>query len=146
YNGIELARSERMGMRPFIAPRDQAPQSEEGFNKVDFIYNKKQDSYECPAGQELTTNGQIYVKGDKQQYKFRRYKTNACTNCPLAAQCTTNKKGRQIERSLYQDYVDRNDARFYKYYQTYRLRQQIIEPIFGIIKRQWNLDYTTLKG
>jgi transposase len=145
YNGIEIARSERMGMRPFVAPRDQAPQSEEGYNKSDFIYNKKEDTYTCPAGQTLSTNGQIYVKGDKQKYKFRRYMTKACATCPLAANCTTNQRGRQIERSLYQNYVDRNDARFYKYYQTYRLRQQVIEPIFGIFKRQWDLDYTILK-
>jgi hypothetical protein len=58
---------------------------------------------------------------------------------------SSNQRGRQIERSLYQDYVERNDARFYKYYQTYRLRQQIIEPIFGIFIRQWDLDYTILK-
>lgn len=145
YNGIEIARSERMGIRPFVAPRDQAAQSEEGYNKSDFQYNKQNDTYTCPAGQTLSTNGQIYLKGDKQKYKFRRYITKACATCPLAVNCTTNQRGRQIERSLYQDYVERNDARFYKYYQTYRLRQQIIEPIFGIFKRQWDLDYTILK-
>ena len=134
-----------MGMRPFVAPRDHAPQSEEGYKKSDFMYNKKEDTYTCPAGQTLSTNGQIYVKGDKQKYKFRRYMTKACATCTLAANCTKNQRGRQIERSLYQNYVDRNDARFYKYYQTYRLRQQIIEPIFGIFKRQWDLDYTILK-
>ena len=91
------------------------------------------------------TNGQIYPKGDKQKYKFRRFITKACVTCPLAANSTTNQRCRQIERSLYQDYVERNDARFNKYYQILRLRQQIIEPIFGIFSRQKNLDYTILK-
>jgi len=146
YNAIEIARSERLGMRPFVAPREQAPQSEEGFNKSDFIYDRISNTFTCPANQILTTNGQIYHKGEKQKYKFRRFITKACTSCPMAEKCTTNKNGRQIERSHYQDYADRNDARFYKYYQTYRLRQQIIEPIFGIFKRQWDLDYTILKS
>lgn len=146
HNGIEIARAERMGMRPFVAPREQAPQSEEGFNKSDFTYEKQSDTYTCPAGQLLESNGTIYTKGDKQKYKFRRYQTPACKTCPMKDQCTTRQQGRDIERSLYQDYVDRNNARFKKYYQTYRLRQQVIEPIFGIFKRQWDLDYTLLRG
>lgn len=146
HNGIEIARSERMGMRPFVAPREQAPQSDEGYNKSDFTYDKPSDTYTCPAGQILTSNGTIYLKGDKQKYKFRRYNTTACKTCPLKDQCTRRTQGRDIERSLYQDYVDRNKARFEKYYQTYRLRQQVIEPIFGIFKRQWDLEYTLVRG
>lgn len=146
HNGIEIARAERMGMRPFVAPREQAPQSEEGFNKSDFTYDKQSKTYTCPAGQILTSNGTLYTKGEKQKYKFRKYNTPACKTCPLKDQCTKRVQGRDIERSLYQDYVDRNNARFEKYYQTYRLRQQVIEPIFGIFKRQWDLDYTLLRG
>ena len=136
YNGIEIARSERMGMRPFLATREQALQSEQEYIKTDFIYNVKDDTYTYPAGQTLWTNGQIYLKVGKQKYKFRRYMTKACASCPLAANGTTNRKDRQIERSRYQGYVERNDTRFYKYYQTYRLQKQIIDPIFDIFKRQ----------
>ena len=29
---------------------------------------------------------------------------------------------------------------------TYRIRQQIVEPVFGVLKRQWHLDHVTHRG
>ena len=71
----------------------------------DFVYNKQQDTYTCPANQTLNTNGSIYNKGN---HKVKHYKTKACKNCVLRVHCTKNKNGRLIERSIYQEALEEN--------------------------------------
>lgn len=62
--------------------------------------------------------------------------------CSLRPLCTTNKKGRFIERTEYQEYTDRNNDRVSLNPEYYKKRQQVIEHQFGTLKRQWHFDYT----
>ena len=146
HTGIELARCERKGVRPYVSPKEPNEQSTPGFNKSDFIYDRKSDTYTCPAGSLMRTNGSVYKKTDRGKYSFRRYLTNDCQSCPLKEKCTARDQGRLIERPLHQDYVDRNDRRVRKDMWYYKKRQEIIEHIFGTIKRQWDMDHTLVKG
>jgi len=50
-----------------------------------------------------------------------------------------------IERSEYQDVIDENRERVLANPEYYKLRQQIIEHQFGILKRQWGFTFTLLK-
>ena len=146
HTGIELARCERRGVRPYVSPKEANEQSVEGFNKSDFKYDKERNTYTCPAGSILRTNGSVYKKQDRGQYRFRRYLTNNCQQCPMKHLCTAREQGRMIERPLHQAYVDRNDNRVKKDMWYYKKRQEIIEHIFGTIKRQWDMDHTLVKG
>ncbi len=145
HTGIELARCERRGVRPFVSPKNPH-QNTAGFSKSDFTYDHSNDTYICPAAQTMSSNGSIYKKHERGNYKFKRYTTKACLQCPLKEFCTTSNRGRFIERPLHQDYVDRNDNRVRRYPWYYKKRQEIIEHIFGTIKRQWGMDYTLVKG
>lgn len=62
-------------------------------------------------------------------------------------QCTKNTggRGRVIERSEYQSYVDINKANIDNNQAIYKLRQQIVEHPYGIIKRQWGFYFITTK-
>lgn len=64
----------------------------------------------------------------------------------LREKCTKNKIGRVIERSEYQDIIDENNGRVIQNHEYYKLRQQIIEHPFGVLKRQWGFTYTLMKG
>ena len=64
----------------------------------------------------------------------------------MRAQCTTNKHGRLIERTEYQQYETKNNDRVNQNPYYYRQRQQIIEHQFGTIKRHWHFDYTLTRG
>ena len=113
------------------------------------MYDKQEDTYTCPAGQILHTNGKWYnktLKNDRKSYQVKHYKTKACNGCYLRAQCTTNKYGRLIERTEYQQDVTKNNDRVNQNPDYYRRRQQIIEHQFGTIKRHWYFDYTLTKG
>lgn len=146
HNGIELAMTERCGVRPFVSPKTSRPQKEKGFRKEDFSYDAKSDSYTCPAGESLQQELSYKKNSFKKPYKVKRYGTKKCQVCPMKSKCTTSKQGRKIERPLHQPYIERNNKRVTRYKDFYRLRAQIIEHIFGTWKRHWGMDYTLLKG
>ena len=64
----------------------------------------------------------------------------------MRALCTTNKNGRFIERSIYQEALDENKKRVEERPEYYRLRQQVTEHQFGTLKRQWGFTYTLMRG
>ncbi|MDO5968733.1 IS1182 family transposase, partial [Flavivirga aquimarina] len=149
HSGRELKKCEELGVNSFISPKESSSsKTNPEFAMKSFAYNQTNDTYICPAEQILNTNGRWYNKklnNGRQSYKVKHYKTKACDGCPLRAQCTTNKKGRFIERTEYQEYTDRNNDRVLENPEYYRQRQQIIEHQFGTLKRQWHFDYTLTK-
>ena len=108
-----------------------------------FKYNKRYDSYTCPAGQTLKTNGVWRNRGKRKVKNYQN--TKACRNCPLKEKCTTRKAGRLIARYQYYEHVEANRKRISKRPEYYKLRSQTIEHIFGTIKRHWKLDHTLLR-
>lgn len=145
HNGADIAYCERKGIRTFIPPSNQHHQKEPGFRKKDFIYNLESDTYRCPDGQELTYELTYIKRNNRRSYRVKRYGTKSCTDCPLRPKCTSSVHGRKIERANHQPNVERNNARVSRYPDYYRLRQQIVEPIFGVWKRQWHFNHLMLK-
>ena len=113
-----------------------------------FIYNKENDSYTCPAGHTLTSLGTWHnKKGDagETSYRFKTYRTDGCKSRSLKKHCTKLNK-RIIHRSQYQDAVDSNNKNIRGNPDYYKRRQGICEHPFGTIKRQWGFTYTLMKG
>jgi hypothetical protein len=127
HNGTQLARCERRGVRPFVAPRKGYAQKEEGFRKEDFTYDQDTDTYICPAGSVMIHTSTFKRNTSKVPYRVKRYTTPDCDGCPLRTQCTTSANGRYIERPIHQAYTERNDRRVERYRDFYRTRQEIIE-------------------
>ncbi len=150
HSGREIKACEVLGVTTLISPKESSStKTNPDFAMGSFKYDEKQDSYTCPAGVTMHTNGRWYnkkLKNGRQSYQVKHYKTKACNGCTLRRQCTTNKRGRFIERTEYQQYVDRNNNRVNQQPDYYRQRQQIIEHQFGTLKRQWHFDYTLTKG
>ena len=116
------------------------------FDVEHFDYHKENDEYTCPAGKKLSTNGRWYNKASgKTMNRVKHYKTKSCLSCPLFLRCTTNKKGRLIERSEHMDLIDANKIRLQENPDLYRRRQAIVEHPFGVIKRQWDFYYIMTK-
>lgn len=128
----------------FSSPKAHSSQKNGLYDMQIFEYNKEKDTYTCPAGEILNTNGTIY---NKANHKVKHYKNRqACKACELRAKCTTNKNGRFIERSIYQEAIQENKKRVESNPNYYRLRQQITEHQFGTLKRQWGFTFTLMKG
>lgn len=155
--GEELDFCQDNNLITYVAPVQGNTSREEGFRKEDFRYDEASDTYTCPAGQRLVTNGQWYDRKDKNGRvisSFQRYMADKeiCMTCSVAVKCLANcdpircKKGRSIERSQYEQAVEANRQRVEQNKDLYRRRQAIVEHPFGSIKRGWGYTYTLLKG
>lgn len=112
------------------------------YNVENFLYNLTQDCYTCPEGEKMTTNGRWHKA---KTYNFKRYTTKACKTCPAKPECSKAICGKAIQRSEYQELVDRNKKRINQNKALYRKRQQIVEHPYGTIKRQWGFSYILTK-
>jgi hypothetical protein len=152
HNGEELQKSKEMNINTYVAPPERKhnkPIPTPEYYGEHFTYNPENDTYTCPKGQTMTTNGSWYKKVNRNSTSVvRQFKTKACRECPVRHLCTTSPKerGRVIERSQYQKAVEENNNRVYTEKEKYRKRQEIVEHPFGVIKRQWGYDHVLLKG
>jgi len=112
------------------------------YNVENFTFDKTNDCYTCPQGEIMKTNGRWH---QAKTYQFKRYTTTACKTCPAKEECSKAICGKAIQRSEYQEYVDRNKNRIEENKQLYRKRQQIVEHPYGTIKRQWGFNYIITK-
>ena len=108
----------------------QAPNPD--YNVENFSYIEDGDYYICPEGNQLTTPGTWHKA---KTYTFKRYTTKACMECPVKDQCSKAKYGKGIQRSEYQEYINRNKERIEQNQDYYRRRQVIVEHPYGTIKR-----------
>ncbi len=126
---------------PGIGRASQAPDPK--YNAEHFQYNHQTDTYICPEGHTLKSNGSTY-KG--RNYRFKQYKTNKCKNCLVRNLCTTAKaNGKVIQRSEFQNYIEKNAKRVAGNPAAYKKRQAIVEHPYGTIKRQWGFNHITTK-
>jgi transposase len=147
HTGSEIKKAVEMDINIMVAvPGVASFAPDENYNFDKFIYDSNSDTYTCPQQQILTTNGSWYQKSKLRYIYFvKHYKTNACSNCPVLALCTKNKKGRLLERSEYQPFIEQNKKNIEAGSGTYKKRQAIVEHPYGITKRQWGFYYVTTK-
>ena len=150
HNGEQLHSCAEEQVITYVAvpdPPRNSPIPTPEFYGERFRYNKNKDTFTCPLGQTLKSNGQWYDrKYDEYITRVKHYKTSKCKICPAATVCTSNEKGRILERSENAEAIERNTQRLRKDPSIYSARQQIIEHVFGTIKRQWGYDHILLKG
>ena len=93
----------------YSSPKAHSSQKNSLFDMQIFRYNKQEDYYTCPANEQLQTNDTVYKKAN---HKVKHYKNRqACKKWELRESCTTNKNGRFIERSIYQEDLEENEKR-----------------------------------
>ena len=112
------------------APASNAPNKK--YNVSEFVYNKEEDTYSCPAGEILHSNGNWYVK---KNYRVKQYKTRSCKGCIVRSECTRAKSQRIIERHEFATALQRNKDALKNNPEIYKQRQAIVEHPFGTMKR-----------
>jgi transposase len=97
-----------------------------------FTYDPERDEYRCPEGQVLRRKTAKYTEG----VVVYRADAAICNACPLKAACTESSQGRQVQRSLNVEYLDR--VRAYHetaaYEKAMAKRKVWVEPLFGEAK------------
>jgi transposase len=152
HNGRVIQQCMDANISTIVANPTIVNSNEKGTTKeylvTEFVYDKASDTYTCPQGETLSTTGTWHNKTrENSPYKFKKYRTAKCKECPVRNLCTARKDGgREIDRSEFAEAVELNNKRYKENYSLYRKRQEINEHIFGTIKRQWGYNHTNLRG
>jgi len=91
--GIELKICAENNIETYVAPRQKnTSKKHPDFIKERFIYDSERDSYTCPAGQELRSNGSEYKKNSndhRKVYSVKVYKLpfEVCNSCVHRLEC-----------------------------------------------------------
>ena len=100
HSGRELKACEELKVKSYISPKESSSVKQNpAFAMESFKYYSRSDTYQCPAGERLRTNGRWYNKKllhGRKSYQVKHYKTKACKDCPLRTDCTMNKLGGQL--------------------------------------------------
>ena len=133
YTGEDLRRCARNRIKAIVA----VPEDKQGeYGKKQFKYDKKKNVYICPEGKEL------YHVGNKNTYT----NSNECKQCRDKEKCTKNKRGREIIKDKNEEILRRTNRRYIKNKELYKQRQEIVEHVFGTIKRAFGYTYFLLRG
>jgi len=118
--------------------------------KDQFLYQPDTDSYVCPEGQILHFRGLRQNKRlSSNQYRVYGVSRTVCRACPAYGVCTKDKHGGRAlwigssDRLLneHRQWMKTDEAR-----SLYARRQQLIEPVFGILKEQLGARRLLLRG
>lgn len=145
YGGEQIAEAERRYLPVIVALQDESGTKGE-FNKSHFQYDKEQGGYVCPRGEFLPLASNLKPTTGTP-YPIELYR---CRNkiCPVRAQCTSDKKGRTIKRTPYEDAMIRQAQKQQNPAMRIllSLRKEIVEHIFGIIKNIDGFRRFTVRG
>ena len=151
HTGEEIQRCGEHNITTYVSPRASSTNNKELYQVEQFTYDKDNDTYTCPAGSVLKTTCRWYRHSDSRKgrgsYNFKRYTTGKCKGCIQRQNCTGGKQnGRAIDRSEYTEALQANTQRIDQNPDYYRQRQQIIEHVFGTLKRQRGFTHVLVKG
>jgi transposase len=142
YNGEQVKQCDAAAIHAYVAkPHTSRNQHKGLFTKDDFGYDKQRDSYWCPQGAELTFRFETEQKGRATRY----YATNACGSCPIKTRCTENKGGRRITRWADEQLLEAMAERVRAHPEIMKVRKELIEHIFGTMKRSMDQGYFLLR-
>ena len=117
------------------------------YHKDRFAYDESNDSFMCPQGKVLPFK-RIHIPPNGVHYRFYQAPGAVCRACPAFGVCTKSKDGRNVT-------VGPNDAALRRHRtwmatsaatEVYKLRKQVVEPVFGIIKEQQGGRRFLLRG
>jgi len=147
HTGSEFDIAEKLGIEVMVAiparpNSSHAPDPD--YDMENFTYNEQTDTYTCPEGHTMTTNGTWHQSTSGSM--FQQYRTPQCKNCPVRPKCTKSAlNGKIIQRRKYAKNIEDNRIRMENNLATYKRRQAIVEHPYGTIKRQWGFSYITTK-
>jgi transposase len=144
YGTIEnIVALEDAGIRAYVPLTDFEHRSAL-YGRDKFTYDAVRDQYCCPQGHPLPlarskrTEGVVVYRGDPV----------ICNACPVKTKCTISDRGRTIQRSIYESYLEK--VRSYHttepYKKAIRKRQVWVEPLFAEAKEWHGLRRLRLRG
>jgi transposase len=128
-NGAQAEACEAKGIVPHAPANRAANNQGDGrlFDRTEFRYDEKTDTFRCPAGQTLAMRG-LRRQDNLVSYAGQRA---VCGNCKLKPHCTTAAQ-RHVTRHLHEEALQRMQQRATP--EVMRLRKSTVEHPFATLK------------
>jgi len=119
---------------------------EKPFHTSRFVYDHDNDRCICPQGNILPFAGTKRSRRDT--HELRIYRCRDYRQCPCRSQCSSSKRGREIEITPYHQAVvrQREKRQIPANSALLKARKAIVEPVFGWIKRNLEFRRWTVRG
>jgi len=138
----EIKACTEAGITPLVPkPMTSNARAEGRFGKGDFIYLKKDDEYQCPAGERAIHR----FSREEGGLLVRIYWSSACPGCPMRAQCTTSNY-RRIRRWQHEHILEAMQRRLDRKPEAMTLRRRTIEHVFGTLKHWMGATHFLTRG
>lgn len=143
FSGLEVKKCIDNEITPYVPkPKTNSQSTKKEFSKDNFNYDKEKDVYICPNNQELIFKADCT---DKKDMKMKRYQCQTCDQCPDREKCTTNKRGRSLDRWVHEELMEQMQQRVQSSPELMKQRKSQVEHPFGTIKRSLGFDYQLLR-
>jgi transposase len=142
FSGKEILACESVGAIPYV-PKPYTSESKAAgrFAKDDFVFNAANNTYRCPAGENLTYR----FTSVEHDLKLGVYWTTKCLECPIRARCTTGDI-RRIKRWENEGVVDAMLERLEAAPDSMNVRRRTVEHPFGTLKSWMGATHFLTKG
>jgi len=142
FNSPEIKAATDAGITPLVPkPTTSNAKAEGRFSKADFIYLKRSDAYQCPAGERAPYR----FSGVENGLTLRRYWPSACPQCPLKPRCTTGDY-RRITRWEHEEVLEAMQRRLDRNLNAMTLRRRTVEHVFGTLKHWMGSTHFLTRG
>ena len=131
------------GIAPHIPVIDKSKRKDGTLSREDFIWDKKNNVYICPAGKTLTTTGHASTDHTIRYNAL----VGDCRACPLKPKCCPNMPSRRILRDVNEDARDVARALVdTEAFEQSRRDRKRVEMLFAHLKRILRLGRLRLRG
>ncbi len=114
------------------------------FRKYEYVYDKEQDTYLCPAKEVLA-----YCTTNRDGYRMYKSDGTTCKTCDYLYKCTGSKDHKKVvTRHVWAEYMEKvEEIRHRKESkEVYARRKESIERVFAVAKEHHNMRYTNQIG
>ena len=141
FKSEEIVACEQAGVEVYVPrPLTSNARAAGRYDRRDFVYDSKSDTYVCPAGERLTYR----MTTEEAGKVLRRYWTDACGTCALKEHCTPSKQ-RRVARWENEEVLDRVQARLDQRPDAMIVRRSTAEHPFGTIKAWMGATHFKMK-
>lgn len=141
YKGEEVVACVANGITPIMPKCLTSGNKANGlFDKRHFVYDPKNNVYECPAGDRLIERFRSLESGKN----LITYWSSNCKNCTLKPSCTTSGQ-RRIKRWENEEVLDQMQSNLENMPDAMKIRRCTIEHTFGTLKYWMGASHFLMK-
>jgi len=144
-NAAQLSRAQAAGYDVLTPLPSSWKDTSPPYHSAHFRHDPERNIVVCPQGRELPLQ-RARTKRGRQVEVYRS--AQVCKDCPVRAQCTTDRHGRTIEIQPGHEALVALHVRWQKQAtaELYTLRAPTVEPVFAQIKQQMGFRRWTVRG